>query len=130
MSLRTIETDCPSCKAKVPVKVELPEAKIVEDTSRVESLTHERDRLQTQIEKTMTELESWQSMEKHLPVPQILEHLTTCPNCQPQMHQFVEEVASKLPSEKVKELARKHGLWPPPNIDLTPITGRRAGRSA
>lgn len=117
MSSRKVEADCPGCHSKVGFTVDLPDPQVsvVEDPTKVAAITRERD-------EAIQELARWQAMEKHPPVPQILEHLGTCPNCKPHMDEFLGKFASGLPVEQVKNLARQHKLWPPPEIDLGPLT--------
>lgn len=83
----------------------------------------ETQRWKSEVETMGHELEAWQSMEKHAPVPQMLDHLASCPNCQPQMQTFLDRYVNTLPLDKIKDLARAHKLWPPPAIDL-PLSRR------
>lgn len=82
---------------------------------------------QQELAGTREELEAWQAMEKHPPVPQILQHLGGCPNCRPQLDQFLSQHVNSLPPEKVKDLARQHKLWPPPAIDIPGLSRRARG---
>ena len=81
---------------------------------------------QREAETTGRELEQYQTMEKHPPVPHILTHLETCPSCKPHMDAYLTDFVAKLPADRVKDLAKAHKLWPPPSIDLGPGLTRKA----
>ncbi len=119
MSSRKFDAYCPTCKATHPVEVEVtdppPQQIITQDTQRIQAL-------QTEISEAHEELAAWQSMSKHRPVSEIMQHLAECPNCRPHLDEFVAGVGKKaiasLTPEQAKEIAKTHKLWPPPTVDL------------
>jgi hypothetical protein len=108
---------------KIYISVPEPQISVIEDTRRLEEVSRERDGYRVKAEATAQELAAWQSMEKHAPVPQILEHLGNCPNCRPQLESFLDRYVKTLPPDKVKELARQQKWWPPPSFEI--VTRRR-----
>ena len=78
----------------------------------------EAQRWQQEAEAKGTELERWQTMEQHAPVPAMLDHLASCPNCQPQLQSFLDRYVNTLPPDRLKGIARQQKWWPPPSIDL------------
>ena len=139
MSLGRVEADCPGCEGRISFDVNVPDPQIsvIEDTTIIEALTkerdtlskerevlyNERDTLMRRAEATAEELAAWQTMERHAPVPQILEHLGRCPNCRPQLESFLDRYVKTQPAERVKELARQQKWWPPPPLEI--VTKRR-----
>jgi hypothetical protein len=93
-------------------------------TASLAGAQREAERWQAEAQGNRTELEAWQTMEKHAPVPQILEHLSSCPNCQPELQGFLDRFVITLPPNRVKELARQQKWWPPPPIELPTRKGR------
>ena len=124
MSKQVVEAKCPGCKEVVSVNVDVPDpaVQIKEDTTKVDALTRELSTLKGDAEAQARELEDWQSMSKHRPVGEILQHLADCPNCRPQLDEYVAGIRKKaiaeVTPEQAKEIARSHKLWPPPTIDL------------
>jgi hypothetical protein len=130
MSFRRIEADCPGCQAKVSFDVDVPDpqVKLIEDSTRVNELTHEVTGSQQTIEALRRELHNWQSGENHLQARDMLHMLQSCPDCRPTLDAFIGNIrhraVSDLNVDQVKELARRHKLWPPPTIDLGPWLSR------
>ena len=93
-------------------------------TGSLTGAQREAERWRAEAQSTQTELEAWQTMEKHAPVPQILDHLASCPNCQPQLQVFLDRYVNTLSPDRVKELARQQKWWPPPPIELPSRKGR------
>ena len=93
-------------------------------TASLAGAQREAERWQAEAQGNRTELEAWQTMEKHAPVPQVLDHLASCPNCQPQLQSFLDRYVNTLPPDKVKELARQQRWWPPPPLELPTRKGR------
>lgn len=108
---------------KIYISVPDPQINVVEYTRRLQEISRERDAYRVKAEATAQELTAWQTMERHAPVPQILEHLGSCPNCRPQLESFLDSYVKTLPAEKVKELARQQRWWPPPSFEI--VTKRR-----
>ena len=93
-------------------------------TASLTGAQREAQRWQGEAESLGAELEKWHALEKHAPVPQILDHLASCPNCQPQLQSFLDRYVNTLPPGKVKEIARQQKWWPPPPLELPTRKGR------
>lgn len=131
MSFRKIDAYCPGCQKTHPIEVDVGEPQVreivKEDTAKVDALTKDLSTLKDDATTQARELEDWQSMTKHRPVGEILQHLSDCPNCRPQLDEFVSGIRKKtladVTPEQAKEIAKTHKLWPPPTIDLG-LTGK------
>jgi hypothetical protein len=93
-------------------------------TASLNGAQREAKRWQEEASAKGTDLQAWQTMEKHAPVPDILEHLASCPNCAPQLQSFLDRYVNTLPPDRVKEVARQQKWWPPPPIELPTRRGR------
>ena len=130
--LRNVEADCPGCQAKVRFDVDVPDpqisVKLVEDPTRADRVTREANEAKSALEATRAELLKWESGENHLRAPDMLDLLTSCPNCKPTLDAFVREVQKQavaaLTPDQVKQIAKAQRWWPPPPIDLSAL--RRA----
>jgi hypothetical protein len=131
MSLRKVDVVCTApggCGKSHTVEVEVtdpPPREIIqvkEDTAKLDALTAELNKVKDNAAAAGEELEAWQSMSKHRPVGEILQHLADCPNCRPELDIFLGKVRTKALSEatpeQAKEIAKLHKLWPPPSIDF------------
>ena len=124
--LRDVEASCPGCQAKVKFDVEVPDpqvsVKVIEDTSRVNALTQERDDFRAELEATAHELHRWQNGQRHLQASDILDLLLTCPTCRATLDAFAgrirQEAISGLTADQVKQIAKSQQWWPPPPIEL------------
>ena len=131
--LRNVEADCPGCQAKVHFDVDVPDpqisVKLIEDTTRVDTVTREANEAKSTVEATRAELLKWESGENHLQAPDMLDLLTSCPNCKPTLDAFVGEVKKQavaaLTPDQVKQIAKAQRWWPPPPIELGPWLSRR-----
>jgi hypothetical protein len=124
MSRQIVDTNCPGCQKPIKVNVDVPDAQVVvkEDTAKLDALNAELNKVKDNAAAAGEELEAWQSMSKHRPVGEILQHLADCPNCRPELDIFLGKVRTKALAEatpeQAKEIAKLHKLWPPPSIDF------------
>lgn len=138
MSFRNIDAYCPTCQKTHPVQVDVGEPQVKEvvhevvkeDTAKVNDLTHQVTESQGTIDALQGDLRKWQSGENHLQAQDMLNMLTSCPNCKPTLEAFVqkqrEEAVKNLTMDQVKAIAKDQKWWPPPPIDLTPGLSRKA----
>jgi len=129
MSRRVLDAKCPGCGEEISVNVEVPEAKEIvrvvtqEDSTKVNKLSTDLAESRRDVEALRDEAHRWQTGENHLRAADMLNLLTSCPNCKPTLDAFVDQIrqetVSSLSVNQVKEIARAQRWWPPPPIELS-----------
>jgi hypothetical protein len=116
MSKQVLDARCPGCGEEISVNVEIPEAKEV-----IRVVTQEDS---TKVNRLRDEAHRWQTGENHLRAANMLNLLTSCPNCKATLDAFVDQIRqdtlSSLSVNQVKEIARAQRWWPPPPLELSP----------
>ena len=138
MSKQVLESKCPGCGENISVNVDVPDPTqtiklvpqevvrevIKEDTAKVSKLTEDLDKAHQTLEALQWEVQKWQNGENHLTAADMLDLLTSCPNCKPTLDAFLGEVKKQaveaLTPDQVKHIAKAQKWWPPPPIELVP----------
>ena len=117
---------CPGCKREF--EVELPDYPTPDEIAKAIPQV-DLANLQKQLEAAGTarvELALWQSGKNHNTFdPQ---HTESCPHCKSALDEYMQNQIEALPQDRVRELARKYGDWPPKSIALGDVTSSKARR--
>ena len=102
-------------KIKLPAPLAPPA-----DDSKAIAVAKELEDTEEALAASYQELKGWRSGENHANFdPDTAEN---CPNCAPRLKDYVEKKVSErlgsLNKAQVRELARKHGDWPPPAFEI------------
>lgn len=128
MPKHTIEVACPGCKQNFSAEVELPESKPQEVKLDPAAIAQEvaasfkAEEKAKHFTEALAELEAWRTGRNHSTFDPA--RAEACPDCGPILRAYVDKkVQAGLDTlqgdkEKVKELAKRHGLWPPPSFVL------------